>query len=455
MAFSGLYTKQHEYFMTGATRSYEYRIEALRKLKIGLRKWEVRLDQALIADLHKHETEAYMSEIGIVIEEISYHEKRLKGWMKDRYVPTPLTQFKSSCFISSEPYGSVLIASPWNYPVQLCLSPLVGAISAGNCAVIKPSAQTQSTSKVLAAMIADIFAPEYITVAECSRKEADELFDQPWDYIFFTGGAEAAQKILTTAAKYLTPVSTELGGKSPVIVDMTANIKVAAKRIAFGKVLNAGQTCVAPDYLFVHESVKNEFIREYANAIDDFFPNGTYDDMVHIVNARHYERVKSLLSDAGRIEIGGGFDDSTHFIEPTLISNITPSDRIMNEEIFGPILPFMTYNNLNKVIEYITSNPKPLALYLFTESRKSERKILSTCSFGGGCINDVIMHLATSCMPFGGVGRSGHGSYHGKKSFETFTHFRSVMKKATCLDLPIRYMPYTKLKDKLIRIAMR
>ncbi len=455
MDFSGLYTKQHSYYMTGATRSYEFRIDALRKLKAGIRKWEVRLDRALFIDLHKHKTETYMSEIGIIIEEITYHEKNLKKWMKDKYVPSPISQFKSSCFISPEPYGSVLIASPWNYPVHLCLSPLIGAISGGNCAVLKPSAQTASTSKVLAEMIADTFEPEYITVAECSRNEADVLFDQPWDYIFFTGGAEAAKKILTTAAKHLTPVSTELGGKSPVIVDMSANIKVAARRIAFGKVLNAGQTCVAPDYLFINESVKHEFIREYSNALKEFFPDNNYSQMVHIVGERHYKRVKELLTDAGKIALGGGSDDTKFFIEPTLITDITTSDRIMKEEIFGPILPVITYTNINKVIEYINSMPKPLALYVFTENRRIEKKILSSCSFGGGCVNDVIMHIASSYMPFGGVGRSGHGSYHGKKSFETFTHFRSIMKKATWIDLPMRYMPYSNLKDKIIRFALR
>lgn len=455
MDFSGLYSRQHKYYMTGATRPYEFRIDALKKLKTALQTWETRIAQALFLDLHKHPTEAYMSEIGIVIEEISFHEKHLKRWMKNKFVPTPLTQFKSTCFISPEPYGSVLIASPWNYPVHLCLVPLVGAISAGNCAVLKPSAQTKETSKIIAEMISDTFTPDYITVAECSRKDADILFDQPWDYIFFTGSADAAQKILTTAAKYLTPVSTELGGKSPAIVDMSADIKLAAKRIAFGKVLNAGQTCVAPDYLFIHKSVKNKFIREYSNALNGFFPDDNHDDMVHIVNKRHYERVKGLLSDAGNIEIGGGFDDRINFIEPTLITGINPTDRIMNEEVFGPILPVMTYTNINTVIEYITSQPKPLALYLFTKNRNVEKKILSKCSFGGGCVNDVIMHIATSYMPFGGIGLSGHGSYHGKKSFETFSHFRSIMRKANWIDLPMRYMPYKKLNDKIIKFFMR
>lgn len=455
MDFSELYEKQYQYYMTGITRSYEFRVDALKKLKTALKNWESRIVQALFIDLHKHPTEAYMTEIGIVIKEIGFHEKHLKRWMKDKFVITPLAQFKSTCFISPEPYGSVLIASPWNYPIHLCLVPLVGAISAGNCAVLKPSAQTKATSKVLAKMIADTFPAEYITVAECSRKEADMLFDQSWDYIFFTGSADAAKKILTTAAKHLTPVSTELGGKSPAIVDMSANIKLAAKRIAFGKVLNAGQTCVAPDYLFIHESVKNEFVREYSNALNGFFPDDNHDDMVHIINKRHYERVKELLSDAGNIEIGGSFDDRICFIEPTLITDITPADRIMNEEIFGPILPVMTYTNINTVIEYITSRPKPLALYLFTESRNVEKKILSKCSFGGGCINDVIMQLATSYMPFGGVGLSGHGSYHGKKSFETFSHFRSIMRKANWIDLPMRYMPYKKLNDKIIKIFMK
>jgi len=454
MDHSEIYSVQHAYYMSGATKSYEFRMDSLRRLKDALRKWEVRIDQAMMSDLHKHPTEVYMCEVGIVIEEINYHMKHLKKWMADKYVPTPLAQFRSTSFISPEPYGSVLIASPWNYPVQLCISPLVGAISAGNCATIKPSAQTAATSHLLAEMIAETFAPEYITVAECSRDNADALFDQPWDYIFFTGNASAAKKICATAAKYLTPVATELGGKSPVIVDETANVAVAAKRIAFGKVMNAGQTCVAPDHAYVHKSVKNEFIREYINAIHEFFPDGNYDDMVRIVSQRHYDRVKGLLS-YGRIAFGGTYDDNTLFIEPTLLTDVNEDERPLTEEIFGPILPVVSYTDLDAVIKRINTQPKPLAFYLFTESKAVERKVLGSCSFGGGCINDVIMHLATSYMPFGGVGNSGNGAYHGKQSFLTFSHSRSIMKKATWFDMPLRYMPYTKIGDRLLHMAMK
>ena len=454
MDHSGLYEKQHAYYMTGATRPYEARIEALDKLYKAVRKWEVRIDQSMMKDLHKQPQEVYMCEIGLILEEINYHKKHLKRWMSDHRVLTSVAQMVGTSFTTAEPYGSVLIASPWNYPVQLCLSPLVGAISAGNTAVIKPSAQTPETSHLIASMIAETFDPSYITVAECSRDNADALFDQPWDLIFFTGNASAAKKISANAAKYLTPVLTELGGKSPVIVDKTARIPVAARRIAFGKVLNAGQTCVAPDHCFIHESVKDEFVEEYEKAIKEFFPDGNYDQMVHIVSQRHYDRVKSLITDAGRIALGGGCDDSTLFIEPTLLVDIGTEDRIMNEEIFGPILPLVTYTDLKDVIDHITSRPKPLALYLFTEDRRIERKILGSCSFGGGCVNDVIMHLATTHMPFGGVGNSGNGSYHGKQSFESFSHRRSILRKATWIDMPLIYMPYRKLSDKILRAAV-
>ncbi|MCQ2567919.1 MAG: aldehyde dehydrogenase [Mogibacterium sp.] len=454
MDHSKVYEKQHGYFMTGATRSDGSRIEALNKLRGAIRKWEVRIDQAMMNDLHKHPSEVYMCELALVLEEIRYHKKHLKKWMSDQRAATPLTQFKGNSFTTAEPYGSVLIASPWNYPVQLCLSPLVGAISAGNTAVIKPSAQTPETSRLLSEMIAETFDPSYVTVAECSRDSADALFDQPWDLIFFTGNASAAKKICATAAKYLTPVVTELGGKSPVIVDKTANIPTAAKRIAFGKVLNAGQTCVAPDYCFIHRSVLDEFVGEYEKALKAFFPKGDHDQMVHIVSKRHYDRVKSLITDAGTVALGGGFDDSTLFIEPTLLTGITTEDRIMNEEIFGPIFPLVTFDDLDTVIDHITSRPKPLALYLFTEDRKVERKVLNTCSFGGGCINDVIMHLATTSMPFGGIGNSGNGAYHGRQSFDTFSHRRSIMRKATWIDLPIRYMPYSRLTEKIVKVAM-
>ncbi len=447
---AALFEKQKEYFRSGATRPYAFRAAALRRLKAAVQSREQALETALYADLHKQPCEAYMCELGIVLDEIGYHLKHLKGWMREKRVRTPLAQFPAVSFLSPEPYGVVLIASPWNYPLQLCLEPLIGAISGGNCAVVKPSAQAPETSRALASLIAETFPEEYVAVAECSRAEAGALFDLPWDYIFYTGSTEAAKTILATAAKYLTPVSLELGGKSPVIVDETADVKLAARRIAFGKVLNAGQTCVAPDYLLLHERVKDAFVREYENALREFFPDGDTGDMVRIVSDRHFERVKALTEDP-RAVLGGETEAETRFVAPTLLLGVQPDDPVMRQEIFGPILPVLTFTELNWCVDFIRSRPKPLALYLFTTSREAERLVLDGCAFGGGCVNDVIVHLATPYMGFGGVGASGMGQYHGRKSFDTFTHSRSILRKSNLLDLPMRYMPYTDKKLKMIR----
>ena len=445
-----LFEKQKDYFFSGATRPYAFRAEALRRLKAAILNREKALTDALYADLHKQPCESYMCELGMVLDEIGYHLKHLKGWMRERRVRTPLAQFPAISFVSPEPRGVVLIASPWNYPLQLCLEPLVGAISGGNCAVVKPSAQAPATSRAIAELIAETFPPEYVSVAECSRAEAGALFDLPWDYIFYTGSTEAAKTILATAAKHLTPVSLELGGKSPVIVDETADLPLAARRIAFGKVLNAGQTCVAPDYLLIHERARDAFVREYEKALRAFFPDGGYEDMARIVSARHFERVRALAED-DRAAIGGETDEAGRFVAPTLLLDVQPDDPVMRQEIFGPILPVLTFTELKWCVDFIRARPKPLALYLFTRSREAERLVRDGCSFGGGCVNDVIVHLATPYMGFGGVGASGMGQYHGKKSFETFTHERSILRKSNLLDLPMRYMPYTDGKLKMIR----
>ncbi len=450
MDYADILNRQKAFFFSGATRPHAFRAEALRKLQAAIRSRERTLADALYADLHKHPCESYMCETGMVLDEIGYHLKHLRGWMREKRVRTPLAQFPATSFVSPEPYGAVLIASPWNYPLQLCLEPLVGAISGGNCAVLKPSAQAPATSRALAELIAETFPPEYVAVAECGRAQAAALFDQPWDYIFYTGSTEAAKTILATAAKYLTPVSLELGGKSPVIVDETADIPLAARRIAFGKVLNAGQTCVAPDYLLLHARVKDAFVREYENALRDFFPDGGHADMARIVSARHFTRVRSL-AEAGRAAVGGESDENDLYIAPTLLLDVQPDDPVMRQEIFGPILPVLTFTELEWCVDFIRARPKPLALYLFTRSRDAERLVRDGCSFGGGCVNDVIVHLATPYMGFGGVGASGMGQYHGKKSFDAFTHSRSILRKSNLLDLPMRYMPYTDAKLKTIR----
>ena len=454
MDIQELVRAQRAYFLSGATRSYAFRMERLKKLQRALQTNEKLLEQAMYQDFRKAPMEVYMCETGMVLEEVRFHLKHLKGWMRERTVPTPLAQFHAKSFVSPEPYGVALIISPWNYPVQLCLSPLVGAISGGNCAIVKPSAYAPATSAAIAKLIAETFDPRYIAAVEGGRAENSALLSQRFDTIFFTGSVAVGRVVMEAAAKNLTPVTLELGGKSPVIVDKTADVKLAARRIAFGKVLNAGQTCVEPDYCFVHKSVEAAFLDAYRKALAEFFPDGCFDEMPVIVNEKHYHRVKGLL--AGQTAaIGGETDDETRFIAPTVLTGVSPDSPIMQEEIFGPVLPVMTYEKLDECIRFIRSREKPLALYLFTKNRADERRILDTCSFGGGCINDTIVHLATSHMPFGGVGASGMGCYHGKQSFETFTHTRSILKKANWLDLPMRYHPYSEGKLRMIRKFMK
>jgi aldehyde dehydrogenase (NAD+) len=453
MDFNELVGKQRMFFQSGGTRSLKFRLDMLRKLQSVIRDNEELINAAMKQDLNKCPDEVYMTETGLVLDELKYHIRHTAGWMKERTVRTPLVQFPSRSFVSPEPYGVALIMSPWNYPVLLCLDPLVGAISAGCTAVVKPSAYTPATSSALAQMLASVFPPEYIAVVEGGREQNAALLEQEFDYIFFTGSPSVGHLVMEKASKHLTPVTLELGGKSPVIVDETADIPVAARRIAFGKVLNAGQTCIEPDYLFIHESVKDRFITEYKKALNGFFPDGDMSAMNVIVNEKHFNRVKALLG-SGTVAAGGQTDPSRRFIAPTLLDNVSPDSPIMQEEIFGPILPMIAYTDIETCIRYIADHPRPLALYLFTSDKKQEKRILSTCSFGGGCINDTIIHIATSEMPFGGVGASGMGSYHGKKSFDTFTHYRSMVKKATWLDLPVRYRPYTSLKRRLLHIFL-
>ena len=454
MDFSALVARQRAYFESGATRGADFRLAALKALREALVKNEALIFEALRADLNKAPMESYMCENGLVLEEIRFHLKHLRRWMKERRVPTPLAQFHARSFVSPEPYGVALILSPWNYPIQLCLSPLVGAISAGNCAVVKPSAYAPATSAAIAKVLGEAFPPEYIAVVEGGRAQNSALLEEKFDYIFFTGSVAVGKVVMEAAAQHLTPVTLELGGKSPVIVDATANIQLAARRVAFGKVLNAGQTCVEPDYLLIHKSVQQPFVEAFRAALKEFFPTGDYANMPTIISEKHYRRLLGLL-EGQNIALGGGHDDARRFIEPTLLADVSPDSPIMQEEIFGPILPMLPYESLDEVISFVRARPRPLAFYIFTADRETERKLLDSCSFGGGCINDTIIHLATSHMPFGGVGDSGMGSYHGKKSFDTFTHERSIVKKSTWLDLPMRYHPYGEGKLKLIRKFMK
>ncbi len=450
MGIPEIVAAQREYFCSGATRSYEFRRDALLALQRAVRENEDRIAAAMRQDLNKSPFESYLCETGLVLDEVRFHLKHLKRWMQPARVRTPLAQFPSRSFTSPEPYGVALIMSPWNYPVQLCLEPLIGAISAGNCAVVKPSAYAPATSRVLAELLGGIFPPEYVAVVEGGRAENSALLEQRFDYIFFTGSVAVGRAVMAAAAKNLTPVTLELGGKSPVIVDHTADLRIAARRIAFGKVLNAGQTCVAPDYLLLEDGLLPAFREHYRAALREFFPDGDRGDMVHIVSEKHYLRKKELL--AGQTcAIGGEFDDEMRFVAPTLLVDVAPDSPVMQEEIFGPILPVLTWRTLDEAIDFIRAREKPLALYLFTSDRETEQRVLNTCSFGGGCINDTIIHLATPHMGFGGVGASGMGQYHGKLSFDTFTHRRSIVKKSTRVDLPIRYFPYTEQKFRLLR----
>lgn len=446
--------RQHDYFATGATLDVKGRLAALDRLRAAIEKYEGEINAALKADLNKSPFETYMCEVGLVLNELSYIRKRTRRWARDKRVPTPLSQFKSVSFRHPEPYGVVLVMAPWNYPFMLAMEPVVGAIAAGNCVVMKPSAYSPATSAVMAKLVEETFDPRFFTVVEGGRAENQALLDQKFDYIFFTGGTTVAREVMAKAAKHLTPVSLELGGKSPCIVDETANIKVAAKRLAFGKFLNAGQTCVAPDYLFVHESVRDQMVEELEKNVQAFFGDDPLacPDYVKIINDKHYQRIQGLMAGEHAV-FGGQARDGK--IAPTLLDGITGDSPIMQEEIFGPVLPMMTYEDMDQVIAFVTSRPKPLALYLFTTDHDTERRVLERVPFGGGCINDTIIHLATPYMPFGGVGDSGMGGYHGKYSFDTFTHYKSVLKKANWLDLSMRYQPYTDGNFKLLKMFLK
>lgn len=446
--------KQREYYQSGATRGYDFRLDGLKKLQQAIRGYESKICDALLSDLGKQPLESYMTEVGMVLDEVRFHIRHLKGWMRDKRVPTPLAQFHAVSFVSPEPKGVVLIMAPWNYPLLLNLDPLIGAISAGNCAVVKPSAYAPATSQVIVNLISQIFPPEYISVVQGGRQENTELLQQRYDHIFFTGSNKVGKIVMQAAAKHLTPVTLELGGKSPAIVDASADLKLAAKRIAFGKLLNGGQTCVAPDYVLVEESVRDELLQNFREVLSEKFPNGDYDNHAHIINDRHYQEKKELVK-GQTVAFGGGFDDEKRKIEPTVLIDVDPESPVMQEEIFAPVLPVLTWTKLEEAIEFVGVRPKPLALYLFTGDRKVEARVLKGCSFGGGCINDTVIHLATPYMGFGGVGQSGMGSYHGKYSFDTFTHYRSIVRKSTWLDLPLRYHPYTDQKFNLIRRLLR
>lgn len=445
---------EKHFFRTGVTRGVDFRIDMLKKFRKAIIENDELISAALKADLNKQTFESYMCETGLLLEEINFHIKRLKKWSKTRRVKSGIGQLPGKSYVCPEPYGVVLIMAPWNYPVQLCLMPLVGAISAGNCAVVKPSAYAPESSRVISKLIESAFPTGFVTAVEGGRDANKALLDEPFDYIFFTGSVAVGKTVMEAAAKRLTPVTLELGGKSPIIVDETANLPLAARRIAFGKVLNAGQTCVAPDYLMIEKSVEAPFIEEYKKALADFFPEGDMSGMVRIINDKHFERVCNILDNSGNVVIGGARDAETRFIEPAVLTGVPIDSPAMQQEIFGPVLPVLPYEKLDDCIDFIRSRPKPLALYIFSENKMNQEKVLNSCSFGGGCINDTVIHLASSHMSFGGVGESGMGSYHGKKSFDTFTHYRSVLKQGK-LDVKLRYFPYKSGKEKITRMILK
>lgn len=448
---------QRAYFRSGATLPVDVRIAALKRLHAAIKRRERDIAAALHDDLGKSDFEGFMCEIGLTLTEISYMIKHARKFASEHRVRTPLAQFPSRSYRKPMPYGNVLIMSPWNYPFLLTMEPLVDAIAAGNTAIVKPSAYSPATSAVVADLLAECFAPEYVAVVQGGRKENAQLLEQKYDFIFFTGGETVGKMVLRHAAENLTPVVLELGGKSPCIVDETADIDLAAKRIVFGKYLNCGQTCVAPDFVLCHEAVKDRFVQAVRKEIVRQFGDTPLAnvDYGRIVNEKHFDRLLGLI-DAEKVVHGGESNRNALRIAPTVMDGVSWNDAIMQEEIFGPIMPILAYDSFDDVYELLADKAKPLALYLFSSNKQRIREATARLQYGGGCINDVVIHLATSEMPFGGVGESGMGCYHGKQGFEAFSHVKSIVDKKTWLDLPIRYQPYDrKVHDKLLKLFLR
>lgn len=452
-----LLEKQKSFFKTGATIPVPFRIAQLKKLYAVVKKYEDEICAALTADLGKSRYEGFMCEVGLVLSEISYMLGNVKRFAKRKTVRTPLAQFASRSFKQPIPYGNTLIMSPWNYPFLLTMGPLVDAIAAGNTAIVKPGAYSAATSAIVEKLLGEAFPPEYVAVVTGGRAENAALLDQKFDLIFFTGSGTVGKEVLRRAAEHLTPAILELGGKSPCIVDATANIKLAAKRIVFGKYLNCGQTCVAPDYILCERSVKDAFVAEVVKQIKIQYGENPLanKDYGKIINRKHFDRLVGLI-DKTKVVAGGNADPDTCRIAPTVMDNVTEADAVMGEEIFGPIMPVLTFDSFDAVVDDLKNKDKPLALYIFSNDKKRIGRVMKELNYGGGCINDVVIHLATSEMGFGGVGESGMGSYHGKTGFDAFSHYKSVVDKKTWLDLPMRYQPYaSKLYEKLLHLFLK
>ncbi len=444
--------RQREYFHSGATLPVSFRVAALKKLYAAIQNYEGEILQALKEDLGKSSLESYMCEIGMALSEIQYLIKHTPKFAKGRKAKTPLSQFPAKSYEKPSPYGNVLIMSPWNYPFLLTIDPIADAIAAGNCAIVKPSAYSMATSQVLRKMLTECFPTEYIAVVTGGRAENAALLEKKFDFIFFTGSQNVGKEVLRHAAEHLTPAVLELGGKSPCIVDETAKVELAAKRIVFGKFLNCGQTCVAPDYILCHRLVKEDLVRAIVAEIQAQFGENPLENphYGHIISPKHFDRICSLI-DEEKVVYGGGRCATKLKIQPTVMDGVAWTDKVMQEEIFGPVLPILLFESYEGIFPLLANQQKPLALYYFTEDTKRAKEVVERCAFGGGCINDTIIHLTTSDLPFGGVGESGMGAYHGKTGFDAFSHKKGIVDKKTWLDLPMRYQPYTKEKEKTIR----
>ncbi|MDO9629640.1 MAG: aldehyde dehydrogenase [Acholeplasmataceae bacterium] len=449
MNYQKVLDDQKVYYQAQKTKSYEFRIESLKLLKEAIITYDQEIKEALKSDLNKSEFESFLTEIGITILEINLVMKNLKKWMKPKRVKTPITLFHATSYIYQEPYGTVFIMSPWNYPFQLAISPLIGAIAAGNTVILKTSQDSPETSKVIKKMLSEIFSSELVSVFTGDLEESKALLKLKYDYIFFTGSTPVGRVVMSEASKNLIPVTLELGGKSPAIIDETVDLDLTAKRIAYGKFMNAGQTCIAPDYILIKEELKDSFVGFIKKHVESWFGENPLDheDYPKIINEKNHTRLLSLIEDES-VVFGGRF--SIDKIEPTILNHITKNSKVMQEEIFGPILPLLTFSDEADLIEEMKQFEKPLALYLFTKNKSFEKKIIEELSFGGATINDTMMHFGNKNIPFGGIGASGMGSYHGYKSFETFSHAKGVVKRSTTVDLSFRYPPYTKKKLKLL-----
>lgn len=448
---------QRKFFRSGATLPVSFRIEMLKKLRSAVKEYESEIAEALRKDLGKSDFEGFMCETGLVLSEISYMIRHVRRFASKHRVYTPLAQFASSSYKKPSPYGNTLIMSPWNYPFLLTIDPLADAIAAGNTAIVKPSAYSPATGEVIGKIVAECFPPEYVAVVTGGRKENAALLEKKFDFVFFTGSQSVGREVLRHTAETLTPAVLELGGKSPCIVDSTAKLKLAAKRIVFGKYLNCGQTCVAPDYILCHSSVKDQLVKEICAQVKRQYGEEPLSnpDYGKIINEKHFDRLLGLI-DEKKMVLGGNASRDTLQISPTVMDNVTWEDAVMQEEIFGPIMPILTFDSFEEVYELLAERPKPLALYLFSEDKGRVREVTERCSYGGGCINDTIIHLATSEMGFGGVGESGMGAYHGREGFEVFSHTKSIVDKKTWMDLPMRYQPYRRgVYGRLLRMFLR